>query len=456
MKRLVSIEIENLKAIAHLLINAGAITVLRGSNETGKTSVLDAVRAVFEGGHQPELIRHGTDQAIVRLVLDDGTTIVRTITPHKSTAVIKTAEGGRVPREETFLKQLAAGFAFDPLLFLDAKTAADRQKRYQFCLDAMPISFTRAEIESAAKVKVQQETYSLEDFNVYRDGRYGARTEANARVVQLHATRKTLAEALPGGELLKYANAESQGAIPTEEELRGEVMSAELAVRAAQANLQTQLDSWKEEANRLRQGIIDWENAEIEKIREQAKLKRADLRKNYEQLVEEERQPLDAQLAAMQGKLGSAQERLNQAMKLQGVRESIANLDSELVLRRAEAGVLDEIVTALDKLKKGKLEQTPIPGLEFRNGDIFMDGTPFEQLNTQNRIFLACQIGSLRFGKLPLMVVDEVENVDEMRWAEFCAGVKEAGFQLIAARVDEQRDEHGNPVAMPLTVEVSS
>jgi predicted ATPase len=454
--KLVRIEIENLKAISRMVIDAGTITVLRGSNETGKTSVLDAVRCVFEGGHDPSLIRHGAEQASVRMVLDDGTTIVRTITQTKSTAVIKNAEGGKVPREETFLKQLAAGFAFDPLLFLDAKTSADRQKRYQFCLDAMPITFTRAEIEAAAKVKVQQETYSLEDFNIYRDGRYGARTEANGRVVQLHATRKTLAEALPGGELLKMANAESPGAIPTEEELRREVKAAEAKKTAAEKTLREALGSFQKDYDALKKSIDEWEKVELEKIRQQAKARQNELMSKFQDQLAEDRKPYDLAVHEASAAVGSAQERLNQAMKLQGVRESIARLDSELSLRRAEAGVLDDIVTGLDKLKKGKLEQTPIPGLEFRNGDIYMDGTPFEQLNTQTRIFLACQIGSLKFGKLPLMVVDEIESVDEMRWAEFVAGVKEAGFQLIAARVDEQRDEQGNPIPMPLTVEVTS
>jgi hypothetical protein len=98
------------------------------------------------------------------------------------------------------------------------------------------------------------------------------------------------------------------------------------------------------------------------------------------------------------------------------------------------------------------LDELPIEGVEVRGGEIFYGGLPFDQLNTQNKIFLACQIGALKFGGLPLMICDQIEQVDDLRWDEFCEAIKDSGFQVIAARVDVETDAEGNAIEMPLTV----
>jgi predicted ATP-dependent endonuclease of OLD family len=460
--RVESVEIWNIKGIDHLLIKTGSITVLKGSNETGKSSVLDAIRCVFSGGHSPELIRRGAEKGEVLLTLDNGTTIRRTITAKESKARILTADGARIPKEETFLKGLASSFAFDPMAFLEGKSKEQRDRRLKFVLEALPIEFTRDEVTRAAGSQAKQATYTLDELQAFRDGRYQRRREINKELDDLHATRRTIAQVLPDGDILKFANSESKGAMPPST-VKAEHSESVRALSEAKERLGQALTEWRQTLIGEQQAINLAEFEEIEAIRREMEQRMEAVRaaKNnerellatrYEELVAQERKPFDAEIETAAGREAQLRQQMENEAKLQGVRESIASIDKQIKGKESEAVDLDDAVKALDELRRQKLDSLPIEGVEVRGGEIFYNSLPFDQLNTQNKIFLACQIGALKFGGLPLMICDQIEQVDDLRWQEFCDAVRGSGFQVIAARVDVETDEQGNPIEMPLTV----
>ena len=53
MLRIESVEIKNIKGIASATFGLGTLTVIRGANGTGKTSILDSIATIFDGGHDP-------------------------------------------------------------------------------------------------------------------------------------------------------------------------------------------------------------------------------------------------------------------------------------------------------------------------------------------------------------------------------------------------------------------
>jgi len=92
--KLQRVSIESIKGIEYLEFNAaGSLIEVSGENGAGKSSLLDAIRAVVEGGHDPSLIRLGAKKGVVKMQLDDGTTIVRTITEKASRTEITTSDG---------------------------------------------------------------------------------------------------------------------------------------------------------------------------------------------------------------------------------------------------------------------------------------------------------------------------------------------------------------------------
>lgn len=140
--RIQEVEISNVKGIAHAILKPGTLTVIRGGNGAGKSSILDAINCIFEGGHNPTLIRTGEEQARVTMTLSDGVTIEKLTTLRDSYLKITTADGMEVKKPKSFVESLASSFAFDPIAFMTA-TPKDRLK---FLLEAMPVEFGIMEI----------------------------------------------------------------------------------------------------------------------------------------------------------------------------------------------------------------------------------------------------------------------------------------------------------------------
>ena len=93
--------------------------------------------------------------------------------------------------------------------------------------------------------------------------------------------------------------------------------------------------------------------------------------------------------------------------------------------------------TGADALKSELLSGLPVPGLEIRDGQIYVDGLPFDRVNEARRIRIAVDIAKLRAGRLGLLLVDGMERLDETSFREFVAAVRDSGLQAIVCRVDE-------------------
>lgn len=83
-----------------------------------------------------------------------------------------------------------------------------------------------------------------------------------------------------------------------------------------------------------------------------------------------------------------------------------------------------------------KQKSNPVPDLEIKDGEIWYQGVEFDAVNTGKRYELCIQLAAMRSGKCPLMILDDVVNIDDERWRGFIAAAKGSGFQIVAARLD--------------------
>lgn len=83
-------------------------------------------------------------------------------------------------------------------------------------------------------------------------------------------------------------------------------------------------------------------------------------------------------------------------------------------------------------MKKQKLDELPIPGLEVRNGQIFANGLDYDkQVNTGQQFKIAVQISALRFGGLPFMIADKGEHLDGASWDEIRGRLRAPTFRFL-------------------------
>lgn len=118
--KIIKLEAENVKRLRAVEITpTGAVVMLTGRNEQGKSSVLDAIWWALGGtAHvQGEPIRRGQKKARVKLDLGE-LTVERRFTSSGSTLVVENAKGEEQRSPQALLDALVGALSFDPLAFM--------------------------------------------------------------------------------------------------------------------------------------------------------------------------------------------------------------------------------------------------------------------------------------------------------------------------------------------------
>jgi len=410
-----SIELTDVGKFEHLLIKPRALTILSGQNGEGKSTVLKALTDVLNGGHDPSIIRAGTKKATVVITIDDGTIIKKSITPKGYNLVAETSEGVAIPSPASFVKNLASGFALDPVAFVEAgkRGAEGWKQRQKFLQEAIPTTFKPDEITAAgctlAPPEVQE--YDIAGIDALLKDRYERRKAVNAKVESCQATITMLTRSLPGGEEEIDWETEANN-------LSGEVKAITDAIQVEVSALDKELSQGLEEL------LAEYNRLKTEAIEEFTKKKQAVRDGAAESLKEKE------------AALAVAKERAGAAVNARVTKENIGKVRGQVKEEGAKAMALDRAVQGLTELKKKKLDSMPIPGLEIKDGKIYVDGLEFDsQLNTQKQYETAIRLAALAPGELGAMVCDRSESLDNEHWEDLMSACKSSGFQVFLARV---------------------
>lgn len=426
------IEIDNLKAVQHaeLDLRGRNLIILKGANSAGKTSVLDAIKTLFAGGSTPELIRKGEKQAKVVLELSDGTILKKTQGFKGAQLSVMTAEGERIPSPQSFIDGLATGFAFNPLEFV----AADRKARLAYLQKAMPLTFTAAELhglkfgvldagEPLRGLVGPDAKLNLEEFDKIRATVYEKRRQANSAVTELDKTITNLRRSLPADE----ESAEgAEGRLTADSERLQRLDAAEKA----------ELDLIARQVAEARQDAVNEYNKAVSEALRTRDTTLADIGQGEQEAITSVREKYDPQRGELQRAIGQSQSALKRSGEVEALRKHLEEQRDRLAQRSTEADNLSRTLDAMDSLKKSRTEALPIPGLHIENGEIFLNGIPFDHLNHARRYMLAIELGTLTTGSLGICIADEGEALDENEFNLFCEAAKESGLQVIMARVD--------------------
>ena len=130
--RIAELELTNWMALRDLcLSHLGRVQVAEGDNGFGKTAILKAITAGFEGAG-PEKITVGEDRATVLIRTDDATTIRRMISrvggKGKGTVSVTNAKGAAIKSPQAYLSALLGAGCFNPLAIFLAEDGEARQK----------------------------------------------------------------------------------------------------------------------------------------------------------------------------------------------------------------------------------------------------------------------------------------------------------------------------------------
>ena len=427
------IEIENVKGIerAELNLAGRAVTVIKGKNGSGKSSILDAISSIFEGGSDPSLVRKGAKAARVRIELSDGKVIEKQQTAKGATLKVTDENGEVVPKAQTFVDSLAASFAFDPLSFI----RADKKSRAAFAAKFAGMSFTGKEIRSLKFGQLDiaeplrglvgpDANLGLDEFETLRKSVYDRRKAANGAVSELDKTVTNLRRGLPA-EVVEGVGFED-ALILHQRDLAALEAAEKSDMDFVEAQVKTATDAARETYERACSAARDARDAEL-----------ADIRRGEVDAIEGIRAERAPKREDLQKAIGAAQANLSRAGETKALKEHLEAQKARLAEKFTEAEALDKALDALDGLKKSKLDSFPVSGLEFRDGECWRDGIEFDHLNQERQLVTAIEIAFLGMGALPFFVMDEAEHFDGVNFEQVCKDLGGAGCQVIMARVED-------------------
>lgn len=420
--RIAVVEITNILGCKYIKFAPGTLTTFSGRNGTGKTSVIDALRRVFDGGSDPGLLRRGAKLGEVVLTLDDGLKIRMRVTSKSTSYDIENVDGSIVPAPRKFIEELIDSLSVSPERILLAKP----KELATILLEVMPITFGQEELQLATGEDCWPiaRDMSLDEVDNLRKMIYEARRGSNKEAADKAAAIRSLSTSLPPGDSTidwKERVTELRGLL--DEAKQGRESKVKLIERTEREHIAELKNALEFEIARLRAALGE----EVEAVQSQEK--------DAIRSIDEESAP---ELEHLSKTIGEAEANLQAHDRAEGIRKSIATFQhSKDEAERCATG-FDLAIQSIDELKQQKLSGLPISGLEVREGQAFLDGIAFEHVNLRKRIEIAFQICALRSnGKLNFMLLDEAEAFDSDSWAEFREGAVGSGFQIVAARVSD-------------------
>ena len=342
-------------------------------------------------------IHTGAEEA--RIDLDIGAMkIVRTFKKSKAGNVtsdlkVTMADGGRVgTKPQAMIDALLGNLSFNPLEF--ARLPADKQ-------------FDR--------VKALVPNFDFDDNALQRQQAFTARTDENRRAKA--AEVRASGVKLPPGSKPKVES------------------TANLAAKLQQANAQNAKNG---QERRTREGAA----ADIEAKLDEAEQLRAQAA-TLEQKAATQKAALD-KLAAVPAdvdtdaitKLIAAGEAARHVVALFDERERYLGEAEEA---EAAAQKLTETIDGLDEEKREAIEKAkmPVDGLAFGENEVLLNGLPFSQAGTAEKIRASMGIGMHLNPSLRVMLLDEGSELDSDSLALVAKLAEQNNFQVWIARVEE-------------------
>ena len=222
------------------------------------------------------------------------------------------------------------------------------------------------------------------------------------------------------------------------------------SAQAARAKQQDQIKSAEKGLSDLKQNVTEAGNdvARLEDELKRAKNRLATFEnsvKEQQKIVASDTKALDgfpdrsAELAPLRAQIATAEETNRK------VRENQAydKLEKELKASRSEYQKLSDRLKAIQDERAETVAKAPwpVPGMELNEDGLLMDGLPFEQASTSQRIMASVKVGMALNPKLRLLVCQHGSDLDNDTLDALAKVVEENDFQMIVEIVSRSKED---------------
>lgn len=327
MSKINKILIKGYVGLEEFGLDAAKINIFKGPKGSGKSSIIEAIETTFTNSkRRTEVIKHGDEEAVLFVELDNGLEINRKIRDGKADYLkVRKGEEG-VPSTEKFIRSLINGNIFRPIDWVNLSS----KEQTKSILNMLQIEWTQDDIQrwfGEIPSNVDFNQHILMVLKAIETKYYKDREESNRQIKELKTQIEVIKKELPAdydGE--KWRNKKVQ----------------EYYNKVAEAQ---KINNWINEAKALQEGFENKTlaikaNAESDKSRVQLNYK--DQRQDIKDIIDLSNQKID--------KANNLISNVN--MEIQIAKDSLHNQ------------MLKELETL--KMKYGKLEEDKVKEIQSK------------------------------------------------------------------------------------------
>ena len=449
----------------------GESVELTGSNGTGKSSVIDAIRlALTNNSKRKYIVKRGENEASIYVELDDGTTINRKKRLDKSDyKSIKDGNGNEINSPETFLKDIFTPLQLEPVEFLEMSEQEqnrillnlikfDKDKhefiKEKFGEDISWVNYDDSILEILNQIQSKDGAYYQNREEINRNARNGQAiiNDIAKDIPEKYDAEKwrnyTLSDKYEELNKLKDYNNKIDRSIDyktnydnTVKGLKGELDTKLAEIKGIKESrkksledsiikLQNQIALYKKDLENLdNEFLVDENNAQAKYDQEIAKLsENIKIANEWASKEKKDTETLENELKVaeeMKGHLNEYDRMINMQDNVKRLNEQSEQLTKKIELARSLPGVI---------LKEAEI---PVKNLTVENGVPLVNGLTISNLSEGEKLMLCVDVALSDNNSLKLILIDGVEKLSEENRKILYDICRQKGLQVIASRTTD-------------------
>lgn len=465
------LKIKNTYGISQFELGGESVE-LTGSNGTGKSSVIDAIRlALTNNSKRKYIVKKGENEASVYVELDDGTTINRKKRTDKSDyKSIKDENGNEISSPETFLKDIFTPLQLEPVEFLEMSEQEqnrillnlikfDRDKR-EFITEKFGenidwVNYNDSILEILNQIQSKDGVYYQNREEINRNARNGQAivNDIAKDIPENYDAEKwrnyTLSDKYEELNNLKDFNNKIDRSIDyktnydnTVKGFKGELDSKLAEIKNIKETkrkgledsilkLKNQIALYEKDLENLdNEFLVDENNAQAKYDQEIAKLsENIKIANEWASKEKKDTQTLENELKVAE----EMKSHLNEYDRMKNMQENVKKLNeqSEELTKKIELArnLPGEILKEID---------IPVKNMTVENGVPLVNGLTISNLSEGEKLMLCVDITLSNNNSLKLILIDGVEKLSEANRNELYKICKQKGLQVIASRTTDE------------------
>lgn len=419
----IKIQISNILGIERMEYEPGKFTTIEGENGSGKSSFLGAIQMGLGKGHNAKLLREGAKEGEVILIFDNGEMIQKKITASKSTLTVTDAKGRKIAQGASLINQWVDRLSVNPIQLL----TVEPKKRIALLLDSMPMDPIYEEIKILTGIdRTEDKGHPLQILADVENQIFEDRKALKVSIKKQEAVVEKMFSALSymmdktdwsaevGKQrgLLEVNNKLMAGEKKRIDEINSEFISAlnakaDMEIDKIKDTRDKTLAAWNEEQRQKDFALMEKFNAILDPIKES---------------------------------VATSDVKSKAQLKEKGAREFIDTERQAIKLSIDEVDGYSDNLDAIKRYKGELMENLPFPGLEVKDGDIYINDVHFDTLNTAERIKFALKVATIRDSELKVCCVDGLEALDDETFKAFKVEAEKTDLQWFVTQVTDDKE----------------